>query len=74
VNNNWIKGIGVWLVVGIVLMMVFMQLTGKSAPREQMDYSVMMSEAKNGNIDRVREEGLIFPATCSLGTICCVPV
>jgi cell division protease FtsH len=57
VNNNWIKGIGVWLVVGIVLMMVFMQLTGKSAPREQMEYSVMMSEAKNGNIDRVREEG-----------------
>ena len=56
-NNNWIKGIGVWLVVGIVLMMVFMQLTGKSAPREQMEYSVMMSEAKNGNIDRVREEG-----------------
>ncbi|MBC7622803.1 MAG: ATP-dependent metallopeptidase FtsH/Yme1/Tma family protein [Aeromicrobium sp.] len=38
-------------------MMVFMQLTGKSAPREQMEYSVMMSEAKNGNIDRVREEG-----------------
>lgn len=56
-NNNWIKGIGVWVVVGIVLMMVFMQLTGKSAPREQMEYSVMMSEAKNGNIDRVREEG-----------------
>jgi cell division protease FtsH len=57
VNNNWIKGIGVWLVVGIVLMMVFMQLTSKSSPREQMDYSVMMTEAKNGNIDRVREEG-----------------
>ena len=56
-NNNWIKGIGVWLIVGIVLMMVFMQLTGKSAPREQMEYSVMMSEAKNGNVDRVREEG-----------------
>ncbi len=56
-NNNWIKGIGVWLVVGIVLMMVFTQLTGKSAPREQMEYSLMMSEAKNGNVDRVREEG-----------------
>ncbi len=56
-NNNWIKGIGVWLVVGIVLMMVFMQLTGKNSPREQMEYSVMMTEAKNGNVDRVREEG-----------------
>ncbi len=56
-NNNWIKGIGVWLVVGIVLMMAFTQLTGKSAPGEKMEYSVMMSEAKNGNIDRVREEG-----------------
>ncbi len=56
-NNNWIKGIGVWLVVGIVLMMVFMQLTGRNAPRDVMDYSTMMSEAKSGNIVSYKEEG-----------------
>ena len=56
-NNNWIKGIGVWLVVGIVLMMVFMQLTGRSAPKDVMDYSTMMSEAKSGNIVSYKEEG-----------------
>jgi cell division protease FtsH len=57
VNNNWIKGFGVWLVVGIVLFMVFMQVTGRNQSREQMDYSTMMAEAKAGNVEKVREEG-----------------
>jgi cell division protease FtsH len=57
VNNNWIKGIGVWLVIGIVLMMIFMRFTGAGSAAEKMEYSVMMQEAKNGGIERVREEG-----------------
>jgi cell division protease FtsH len=56
VNNNWIKGIGVWLVIGIVLMMVFMQLSGRSAKGNAMDYSTMINEAKAGNIERFKEE------------------
>jgi cell division protease FtsH len=52
-----VKNIGVWLVIGIVLMMLFMQVSNRGATRTEMDYSTMMQEAKNGNIDKVRMEG-----------------
>jgi cell division protease FtsH len=55
--NNWVKNIGVWLVIGIVLMMLFMQVSNRGAARSEMDYSTMMQEAKNGNIEKVRMEG-----------------
>ncbi|MEO8101626.1 MAG: ATP-dependent zinc metalloprotease FtsH [Betaproteobacteria bacterium] len=55
--NNWVKNIGVWLVIGIVLMMLFMQVSNRGAARNEMDYSTMMQEAKNGNIEKVRMEG-----------------
>ena len=56
--NNWVKNIGVWLVIGIVLMMLFMQVSKSGSSRNDMDYSTMMQEAKNGNIVKVRMEGL----------------
>ena len=55
--NNWVKNIGVWLVIGIVLMMLFMQVSNRAGSRNEMDYSTMMQEAKNGNIEKVRMEG-----------------
>ena len=55
--NNWVKNIGVWLVIGIVLMMLFMQVSNRGGSRNEMDYSTMMQEAKNGNIEKVRMEG-----------------
>ncbi|MBL8511110.1 MAG: ATP-dependent zinc metalloprotease FtsH [Betaproteobacteria bacterium] len=54
--NNWVKNVGVWLVIGIVLLMIFMQVSNRSASQAEMDYSTMMLEAKAGNIDRVRME------------------
>ena len=55
--NNWVKNIGVWLVIGIVLMMLFMQVSKSGSARNDMDYSTMMVEAKNGNIEKVTQEG-----------------
>lgn len=55
--NNLIKQIMIWLLIGVVLMMVYMQVAGKGASNSVMDYSAMMLEAKNGNIKRVKEEG-----------------
>ena len=43
--NNWVKNIGVWLVIGIVLMMLFMQVSKSGSTRNDMDYSTMMQEA-----------------------------
>ncbi len=55
--NNWVKNIGVWLVIGIVLMMLFMQVSKSGSARNDLDYSTMMQEAKNGNVEKVTQEG-----------------
>ena len=54
--NNWVKNIGLWLVIGIVLMMLFVQFSSRGASRDVMSYSQMMSEAKNGNIEKIKQE------------------
>ncbi len=55
--NNWVKNIGIWLVIGIVLMMIFMQVTSRSGARPELEYTAMMQEAKNGNIESIKQEG-----------------
>ena len=55
--NNWAKNIGVWLVIGVVLMLAFMSFSNRGQQRNVMDYSTMMQEAKAGNLDKVRMEG-----------------
>jgi cell division protease FtsH len=54
--NNWVKNIGLWLVIGIVLMMLFVQFSSRGASRDVISYSQMMTEAKNGNIEKVKQE------------------
>jgi cell division protease FtsH len=54
--NNWVKNVGVWLVIGVVLMMVFLQVQKSGTKGADMDYSTMMAEAKAGNIVKVKEE------------------
>ena len=55
--NNWVKNIGVWLVIGIVLMMIFMQVSNRGGNRVDLDYSTMMAEAKAGNVERIKQDG-----------------
>ncbi len=55
--NNWVKNIGFWLVIGIVLMMLFMQVTKSGGARSDMDYTTLMQEAKNGNVEKITQEG-----------------
>jgi cell division protease FtsH len=54
--NNWVKNIGVWLVIGVILMMVFMQLNNRASGQNTLNYSSMMQDAKNGNVEKVKEE------------------
>ena len=54
--NNWVKNIGVWLVIGIVLMMIFMQVSNRGGSRADLPYSSMMQEAKAGNVEAVKQE------------------
>ena len=55
--NNWVKSVGVWLVIIVILMMVFMQVSNRQSSQNLLDYSAMVQEAKSGNVEKVKQEG-----------------
>ena len=52
--NNTIRTIMVWLVIGVILTMVFMQVGNRQSSQNTLDYSTFMEEAKQGHIARVK--------------------
>jgi len=52
--NNTIRTIMVWLVIGVILTMVFMQVGNRQSSQNSLDYSTFMEEAKQGHIARVK--------------------
>jgi cell division protease FtsH len=52
--NNTIRTIMVWLVIGVILTMVFMQVGNRQSSQTSIDYSTFMDEAKQGHIARVK--------------------
>jgi cell division protease FtsH len=52
--NNTIRTIMVWLVIGVILTMVFMQVGNRSASQNALDYSTFMEEARQGHITKVK--------------------
>ncbi len=55
--NNTVRTIMVWLVIGVVLTMVFMQVGNRQTSASVLDYSAFMDEAKQGRIVRVKMDG-----------------
>ena len=55
-NNQLIQKIGVWLIVGLVLITVFKQFD-KPRAQDQLTYSQFMDDAKNGKVKRVDVQG-----------------
>ena len=52
--NNTIRTIMVWLVIGIILTMVFMQVGNRQSSQTSLDYSTFMEEARQGHIQKVK--------------------
>jgi len=52
--NNTIRTIMVWLVIGVILTMVFMQVGNRTAGANVLDYSTFMEEARQGHIAKVK--------------------
>jgi len=52
--NNTIRTIMVWLVIGVILTMVFMQVGSRQAGANVLDYSTFMQEAQSGHIAKVK--------------------
>ncbi len=55
--NNLVKNVGVWVVLLVVLMLAFMHFSKGTAGVNTLEYSAMMDEAKNKNIDSVKQVG-----------------
>jgi cell division protease FtsH len=52
--NNTIRTIMVWLVIGVILTMVFMQVGNRAASQNSLPYSTFMEEARQGHIASVK--------------------
>ena len=52
--NNTIRTIMVWLVIGVILTMVFMQVGNRQSSQSSLDYSTFMEEARQGHIAKVK--------------------
>src|SRR5438874_1324981 len=54
----------VWLVIGVILTMVFMQVGNRQASQNVIDYSAFMEEARQGHIGKVKlDSGRTLKAT-----------
>ncbi len=67
VLNNMFKNLAVWLVIGLVLMTVFNQLSTRQAPQSSMEYSQFIEEVGKGTIAKVVIEGRVLKATTTDG-------
>jgi cell division protease FtsH len=62
--NNTIRTIMVWLVIGVILTMVFMQVGNRQSSQNVLDYSTFMEEARQGHIAKVKlDSGRTIKAT-----------
>ena len=52
--NNTIRTIMVWLVIGVILTMVFMQVGNRQSSQNTLDYSTFMEEARQGHITKAK--------------------
>ncbi len=56
--NNTVRTIMVWLVIGVILTMVFMQVGNRTSSQNTLDYSTFMDQAKQGQIAKAKIENM----------------
>jgi len=55
--NNLLKNIGIWLVIGLVVLTVVKQFDSRQATKDAVPYSEFMDKAKNGMVESATVEG-----------------
>ncbi len=55
--NNLLKNIGIWLVIGLVVLTVVKQFDSRQATRDSVSYSEFMDKAKAGLVESASVEG-----------------
>ncbi|MEO5700202.1 MAG: ATP-dependent zinc metalloprotease FtsH, partial [Casimicrobiaceae bacterium] len=55
--NNLLKNIGIWLVIGLVVLTVVKQFDSRQATKDSVPYSEFMDKAKAGTVESASVEG-----------------
>jgi cell division protease FtsH len=55
--NNLLKNIGIWLVIGLVVLTVFKQFDARQPARESVPYSEFMEKVRAGGVESAQIEG-----------------
>ena len=55
--NNLLKNIGIWLVIGLVVLTVVKQFDSRQTSRDSVPYSEFMESAKSGRVTSAVVEG-----------------
>ncbi len=55
--NNLLKNIGIWLVIGLVVLTVVKQFDARQGPKDSVSYSEFMDRAKAGSVESATVEG-----------------
>ena len=55
--NNLVKNIGIWLVIGLVVLTVVKQFDARQTTREAVPYSEFMDQARQGKVESATIEG-----------------
>ncbi len=55
--NNLLKNIGIWLVIGLVVLTVVKQFDSRQATKDAVPYSEFMEKAKAGSVESASVEG-----------------
>jgi cell division protease FtsH len=55
--NNLLKNIGIWLVIGLVVLTVVKQFDARQGPKDAVPYSEFMDRAKSGSVESATVEG-----------------
>jgi cell division protease FtsH len=55
--NNLLKNVGIWLVIGLVVLTVVKQFDARQTTRDAVSYSEFMDQAKQGKVESASIEG-----------------
>jgi cell division protease FtsH len=55
--NNLLKNVGIWLVIGLVVLTVVKQFDSRQTAKDTIPYSEFMDQAKSGRVESASVEG-----------------
>ena len=56
--NNLLKNIGIWLVIGLVVLTVVKQFDSRQAAKDTVAYSDFMESARSGRVEEPSTSGI----------------